>query len=152
MSNFGRRYNNSIHVLSKHFGDGELVFLMDGLTQVNQTAILKRVQKSLADTFILLPLVLKSQTQNCHSKMLQYHCIRVQSSEAFQYFIAFLLSSALVAVQPGILQLCYHPRQLHIYFLYTHAASLQHLHQILLLLMMLLQRFSVENITNSLIS
>lgn len=35
MSHFRRCDNNSVHVLAKHLGDSDLVFLVDGLTQIH---------------------------------------------------------------------------------------------------------------------
>ncbi len=73
--------------------------------------------------------------------MFQYHCIRIESPEAFQDLIASLLSSVLLAVQTSVLQLGQHLGELLVHLLHSHPAPRQLLCQLLLLLPLLLKSF-----------
>ena len=106
-----RVHDDGVHVLPQHLGDGDLVLLLRGLAQVDQTAVLHGETRRRRE---------QCEFRRCSMRTLQkgggvvglvkggvlpYHGARVQPLDALHDLGLALLAAVLLPVDPGVPQL-----------------------------------------------
>lgn len=96
--------NDGIHVFSQNLRHSNLILLLSGLAQVNETAILKR------GTVCLLKWHedVDQLSRNCIIFRFPHHRARVQSFDALHDLSLALLTTVLLSVDSGVTQLLHY--------------------------------------------